>query len=299
MIKATELTKNFDEYIALDKLNLQIDKGSLYGLVGTNGSGKSTLLRLISGVYYPDGGTIEIDGAQVFENIPLKDRVFFLSDDLYFLPQCTMNDMAAFYRSVYSGWSDEKFKNYLLHLPLDPKKRISTFSKGMKRQAGLLFALSCQPDVMLLDEAFDGLDPVVRGAFKKVIAEEMADREMTVLVSSHNLRELEDMCDHVGVLHKGKVMLDKEIDELKLGFCKVQAAFKPMVDPVKLEKLEILQMDQTGSLLNLIIKGNRASVLSYLQTLDPIFCEAVPLTLEEVFIHEMEAIGYDYKNILL
>jgi len=299
MIKATDLVKKFDDFTALKTLNTQIERGSIYGLVGSNGSGKSTFLRLIAGVYRPDGGSIQIEGADVFENMQLKDRIYFVADDLYFFAQSTVNDMADFYKGLYSNWSEEKYKKLCEIFPINPKNKISTFSKGMKRQAAIILALSTQPDYMLLDEAFDGLDPIIRTALRKLISDDIAARNATVIISSHNLRELEDLCDHVGLLHAGKILFERELDEVKLGFCKVQAAFgtAPSLEALK-QHLQIMQYDTKGSLVNIIVRGDIDSTLKYINSLSPIFSEAVPLTLEEVFIHEMEAVGYDYNNII-
>lgn len=298
MIRAVNLTKRFDSFTALDSLNTEIQQGCIYGLVGPNGSGKSTLLRLISGVYAPDGGTVCVDDLPVFENPAAKDQVFYLSDDLYFLPKATVREMAAFYRGLYSGFDQEKFQRLSQVFPIDVDKRVNTFSKGMRRQAALLAAFCCGTRYLLLDEAFDGLDPVIRLMVKKLLAEEIAQRQMTVIITSHNLRELEDLCDHIGLLHKGKILFEKELDELKFGFCKVQAAYD---HPVAWEEtgLEILQKQQRGSVVSLLVRGDADNTLRALEELHPIFSEAVPLTLEEVFIGEMEAVGYDYNNILL
>ncbi len=246
----------------------------------------------------PDGGTIRVDGEEVYENTAVKDRTFFVADDLYFLPQSSMNDMAKFYKGIFSGFSDERYAKLCTIFPLDPKKKINTFSKGMKRQAALLLGLSCQPDLLLLDEAFDGLDPVMRGAVKKLLSDDIAARDMTVIITSHNLRELEDLCDHVGLLHKGQILFEREIDELKLGFCKVHAAFPQGVDDQIFKKLDIMQMSRSGSLVNLVVRGTSADAAAYLLEQGAVFAEGVPLTLEEVFIHEMEAVGYDYNNII-
>ena len=298
MIAAKGLTKTFDGFTALDSFTAQIPTGSIYGLVGTNGSGKSTLLRLISGIYRPDGGEIEVAGESPYENVAVKSRIFLVADDLYFLPQSNMDDMARFYAAVYPSFDMDVYREMCGRFPLDPKKRINTFSKGMKRQAALVLSLACRPDVLLLDEAFDGLDPVIRGALRKILADLIADGGMTVVIASHNLRELEDLCDHMGLLHAGKVVFAREIDEVKLGFCKVQAAFSAMPGRDALSSLDILQKDSSGSVLNLIIRGRPEEALRVIEALNPIFAEAVPLTLEEVFIHEMEAVGYDYNKII-
>ena len=298
MIRAENLVKCFGDFTALSALCTEIQSGSIYGLVGSNGSGKSTFLRLCAGVYMPDGGTVEVDGEPVYENTALKGRVFFVADDLYFLPQSNLCDMADFYERCYRSFSRERFEKLCTIFPLDVRKKLNAFSKGMKRQAALLLGLSCEPDLLLLDEAFDGLDPVMRGAVKKLLSDDIAARGMTVLITSHNLRELEDLCDHVGLLHQGRILFEREIDELKLGFCKVHAAFPGGFDEAALEGLDLMQVSRTGSLLNLIVRGTSAETSALLLERGAVFAEGVPLTLEEVFIHEMEAVGYDYNNIL-
>lgn len=298
MITTTALVKCFGDFTALSALTTTIEKGSIYGLVGSNGSGKSTFLRLVAGVYMPDGGSIMIDGAPVYENCAIKNNTFFVADDLFFLPQSTMSDMADFYRGVYSDFSDERYARLCTIFPLDPKAKITTFSKGMKRQVALLLGLSCRPHLLLLDEAFDGLDPVIRGAVKKLLSDDISEREMTVIISSHNLRELEDLCDHVGLLHRGNLLFEREIDELKLGFCKVQAVFQDGVPDTALAGLNLMQVSRSGSLLNLIVRGTSTEVCAHLLAQGALFAEGIPLTLEEVFIHEMEAVGYDYNNII-
>ena len=298
MIQAENLVKCFGDFTALSALTANIPQGSIYGLVGSNGSGKSTFLRLCAGIYMPDGGSIRISGEPVYENIALKGKIFFVADDLYFLSQSNLEEIAAFYRGIYPSFSQEKYQKLCTVFPLDPHKKINTFSMGMKRQAALLLGLACQPELFLLDEAFDGLDPVIRGAVKKLLSDEIAGRGMTVLITSHNLRELEDLCDHVGLLHQGRILFQREIDELKLGFCKVHAAFPNGFDEQILQPLGVLQAERVGSLLNLVVRGTSDQVASYLRGKGAVFAEGVPLTLEEVFIHEMEAVGYDYNNIL-
>jgi ABC-2 type transport system ATP-binding protein len=298
MIQATELTKTFDGYTALDQFHAEIPAGSIYGLVGSNGSGKSTLLRLISGIYRPDGGTIRVNDGDPFENPAVKEEIFHVSDDLYFLPQSSMDEMARFYENVYSAFDKDADKDLCDRFPINPAKRIQTFSKGMKRQVALILALATRPRFLLLDEAFDGLDPVMRGALRKILADRIADDGMSVVIASHNLRELEDLCDHMGLLHQGKVIFEREIDDVKLGFCKVQAGFREMPTDEAFRQLNVMQMERSGSVINLIVRGGSTEVLSYMETLSPLFVESIPLTLEEVFIHEMEAVGYDYNKIL-
>ena len=298
MITMNGLTKTFDGFTALDNFTTEIPAGSIYGLVGTNGSGKSTLLRLISGIYRPDGGEITIDGEAPFENVGVKSRIVHVSDDLYFLPQSNMDEMAKFYAGVYESFDWDAYRSMCGRFPIDPKKRIGKFSKGMKRQTALILALACRPKILLLDEAFDGLDPVIRIALRKILADAIADGDVTVIIASHNLRELEDLCDHMGLLHGGKVVFAREIDAAKLGFCKVQAAFATPPGQDDLAGLDIAQRTDAGSVLTLIVRGHPDDITRRISALNPMFVEAVPLTLEEVFIHEMEAVGYDYNKII-
>lgn len=297
MIKATGLVKYFDDKAALDGLDIEVNRGCIYGLVGPNGSGKSTLMRLMSGVYRPDGGSITLEGEPIYENILAKDRIFYLSDDLYFPSKSTTEDLCRFYRGLYSSFSMDTYNRLCGCFPIDTKKRLSTFSKGMRRQSALLVALSCGADYILLDEAFDGLDPVIRLLVKKLIAEQIDERQATVFISSHNLRELEDLCDQIGLLNAGRLLFEKDIDTLKLGFCKVQAAYD---HPVEWQKtgLVILEKKQRGMLTSLLVRGTPEETLKVLNSFSPRFAEAIPMTLEEVFIGEMEAVGYDYNNIL-
>ena len=297
MLKANDLVKRFGDTIALDGLNTEIGRGCIYGLVGPNGSGKSTLMRLMCGVYRPDGGSITLEGEPVFENIAAKDRILYLSDDLYFPPKSTVEELAAFYRGLYSGFSTETYQKLCGCFPLEVKKSLSTFSKGQRRQAALLAALCCHADYLLLDEAFDGLDPVIRLMVKKLLAEEIAERGATVVISSHNLRELEDLCDQIGLLSAGRLLFEKDIDVLKLGFCRVQAAYDHPVD-WEAPGLSILDKKERGKLVSLLVRGTAEETLAVLEAQRPLFAEALPMTLEEVFIGEMEAVGYDYSNIL-
>ena len=298
MISAKDVTKTFEGFAAIDNFTVDIPAGSIYGLVGTNGSGKSTLLRLISGIYRPDGGSILVEDMPPFENIAVKEKIVHVSDDLFFLPQATMNDMAKFYSGVYRRFDWDYYHEICSKFPIDPKKKIGKFSKGMKRQTALILALACRPQILLLDEAFDGLDPIIRIAIRKILADLIVDGDMSVVIASHNLRELEDLCDHMGLLHAGKVVFAREIDQVKLGFCKVQAAFQNPPAPDALSSLDVMQMEVSGSVISLIVRGNPDDITAVIGGLSPLFVETVPLTLEEVFIHEMEAVGYDYNKIL-
>lgn len=299
MIKASGLVKKYGEFTALRSLDAEIPSGSVYGLIGPNGSGKSTLLRLIAGIYQPDCGAIQVDGLPVYEHPAVKGRIFFVSDELFFFPSYSMDDTASFYAGIYCGWDWERYRRLCSLFPVDAKKKLNTFSKGMQRQVALIMALSACPDYLLLDEAFDGLDSIVRNALRKLLADDVASREMTVLISSHNLRELEDVCDHIGFLYQGRILFERELDQIKLDFCKVQAVFQPMIPRERIAGLlELLQFEQRGSLVSLVVRGGSKETIETLQRLGPLFVEALPLTLEEVFIQEMEAAGYDYSNVV-
>ncbi|MDF3003857.1 MAG: transporter ATP-binding protein [Oscillospiraceae bacterium] len=298
MIKIENVTKRFESSTALDQVSFEIQKSCIYGLVGTNGSGKSTLLRLIAGVYSPDGGSVDIDGEHVYENPEKKQQVFFVSDDLYFHPQATLQDMADFYRAAYHRWDEKRYNKLCELFPIGTRRKLSNFSKGMRRQAALILALSCAPDYLLLDEAFDGLDPVIRHAVRRIISDMLSEYDMTVVISSHNLRELEDFCDRVGLLHHGTLKLECAIDHIQLGFCKVQAVFKPMPESLELEGVPVISKEMRGSVATLVCAAGEKEALAAVSKLHPILCEAVNLTLEEVFIYEMEAVGYDYSKII-
>lgn len=300
MINATDFTKKFDSKTAVDCLNISIREGSIYGLVGTNGSGKSTFLRTVSGVYYADSGNVFVDDEPVYENVKAKHKVFFVSDDMYFLPNGSMDDMSRMYKGLYPTWSQEKYEKLAGRFPIDKTARVKTFSKGMRRQAAIILALSCQPKYLLLDEAFDGLDPVIRVAVRKLIAEEVLERDMTVIISSHNLRELEDFCDTVGILHKGKLIMQHTMDALSDRFCKVQVAFAKDsgVDAQRFENDRILSVKQSGSVYTIACAMGCDEAEKFMSNYNPIFVDYIPLTLEEVFVYEMEAIGYDTNNII-
>lgn len=298
MIEVRTVTKLFDETKALDSVTLSMKRGGVYGLIGSNGSGKSTLLRIISGVYRADGGTVTIEGENTFENTSLKDRIFFVSDEPYFFNQYSIKDAANFYRHYYSGWDEATYERLCGIFPLDIKKKIHTFSKGMKRQASLLLALSANPDYLLLDEAFDGLDAVMRSLLKRIIAEKVVDKNLTTVVTSHNLRELEDLCTQIGLLHYGKLVLEHDYDSLKDGMHKVQLAFEEVPSPELLQSLSPVKTEVSGRVATLVVRGEREELQAKLDAIHPIFTEILPLTLEEIFLYEMEGTGYDFSQIM-
>ncbi len=297
MINICDVTKTFGKTYALKSMSCKIESGSVFGLIGSNGAGKSTLLRILSGVYKPDGGTVTIDGQTVFENTETKSRIFFVGDTPYYFHQASVTDMAKFYSCIYKRWDERLFMELLTIFPINPKMKIGVMSKGMQRQCMLMLGLSASPDLLLLDEAFDGLDPVIRQFVKKLMSSRV-EAGATVIIASHNLRELEDLCDHVGLLHLGGVVFERELDSAKMGVYKLHAAFPALPSPEDLAALEILSMETKGSLINLMAKGEKEQILSEINKLEPLFCELLPLTLEEVFIYEMEAVGYDFRNLL-
>ena len=298
MIEIKNVTKKFGKLKALDNLSFNVQDGAVFGLVGSNGAGKSTLLRVLNGVFKADGGEALIDGENVFENHSIKDKCFFVPDYPYFSNGDTIQKNAFLYRMIYSGWDEEYFKQLCATFPLNKKQRIINMSKGMQRQSALILALSTRPKYLFLDEIFDGLDPVVRQLVKKLIITNVTDNNTTVMIASHNLRELEDICDHVGLLHRGGIILERELDDLKLGIHKVQIAFNNDINDDIFCDLEIVNKSRNGNLFNLTIRGSEDEFIPKLEALNPAFMESLPLTLEEVFINEMEGAGYDINNIL-
>ncbi len=299
MIEIKGITKTFGEKVALDNLNFTVPTGSVFGLIGSNGSGKSTLLRVISGVYEPNGGQVLVDGEPTFENIKAKEQMFFVSDFPYYYNNSTVKNLSSLYSSMYPTWSDVKFTQLCGMFPIDIGSRITNMSKGMQRQAALMLALSCCPKYLLLDEIFDGLDPVVRQFVKKLLIEMVTENGSTIVIASHNLRELEDLCDHIGLLHNGGVVLEKELDDAKLGIHRVQAVFEEDYgEGVFYSQFDVVKLHRQGKLYEMTLKGDGTEIEEKLKELNPSFIERLPLTLEEVFISEMEAAGYDINNIL-
>ncbi len=298
MIEVINLTKKFGNLAALDDVSFKLQEGRIYGLVGANGSGKSTLLRILSGVYMCDGGQALIDGESVFNNPKIKETVCYLPDTPYFIHQSNLKEMAAFYEGLYPSFSRERF-DYLMSLfPLNTAAKISTMSKGMQRQAALILSLSVKPKYLLLDEAFDGLDPVMRKVLKALLIEGIEGGEMTAVIASHNLRELEELCDAVALIHSGKMLFNNTVESLKGNLHKVQIAFSRVPDMSIFDGLSVLHSEKSGSLINMAVKGERQEIEDFLNKLGPVFCEILPPTLEEIFVYELEVTGYDFKEIL-
>ncbi|MBP5231339.1 MAG: ABC transporter ATP-binding protein [Clostridia bacterium] len=298
MIQAEKVTMKFDKFTALDQLSCTIPDGCIYGLVGSNGAGKSTFLRLISGVYKPYEGSILFDGKPVYENPEVKKDILFIPDELYFLPQSSMNKMAKFYRAIYPSFSFERFRHLTELFRLDPNANLNTFSKGMRRQAATILGLSVQPRYLFFDETFDGLDPVIRNLVKSVIYDDVTERRTTTIITSHSLRELEDTCDQLAMLHKGGIIFESDVQDLKTSLFKVQIVFQDPYDRSKFSEIGVVSYTQKGSVANIIIRGDKEAETEKLRAMDPLLLEVLPLSLEEVFIFEMEALGYAFHDVL-
>lgn len=282
---------------SLENVSTHIKDGSIFGLIGSNGSGKSTLLRIMTGIIKPEKGDVTYSSLPVWENTAVKQDIAYLSDEQFFIPHCTINDMKALYKTVYDSFSDETFRKLQGIFTLDCNRKINTFSKGMKKQAAVMLALSTRPRYLLCDETFDGLDPVVRQLVKRIIAEEAAEHGMTTVIASHNLREMEDICDTVGLLHKGDLLFVRELDDMKSDMHKIQAVFDRVFDPADLAPLKISGYSRRGSLVSFIARGTVDEINAVMSEKSPVFCECIPLTLEEIFISEMEEKGYDFSKL--
>ncbi|MCI5529766.1 MAG: ABC transporter ATP-binding protein [Blautia sp.] len=298
MIEIKGCSKTFDDIKAVSQVSLDIGDREVFGLVGSNGAGKSTLLRMMAGIIKPDTGEILIDGKPVYENEEAKSQFFYISDDSYFPVVYTPNDMVRFYRNFYPGFQMQRYTRLMKQFHLDEKRKIGTFSKGMKKQLLVIFGVSAGTKYLFCDETFDGLDPVMRQAVKSLFAAEIMNREFTPVIASHNLRELEDVCDHVGLLHEGGILLSKDLEEMKLHIHKIQCVLTDREREKELEKeLDILKIQHQGSLLLITARGTRSEIMAKIQSKKPLFCEVIPLTLEEIFISETEVAGYEIKNL--
>ena len=298
MIKITNLTKSYGNKKVLENLNCTIKTGSIYGLVGANGAGKSTLLRIINDVFEKDSGEIEVDG-KILDGTPdIKQKLVFVPDDLFFFSGYTLMDMALFYKDMYEKFDMEYVKELAGILKLNLKEKINNFSKGMKRQCALICAVATNADYMFFDETFDGVDPVVRNLLKKIIIKQMEKKETTIIMTSHNLRELEDMCDNLGLLYKGGILFESDIDTLKTNMFKVQISLKDNFDKDSYKNIEVMNFKKVGSVGSLIIKGDKEVVKEKLDALNPVILDFLPLTLEEMFIYEMEVLGYEFNQVI-
>ncbi|KMY42830.1 ABC transporter ATP-binding protein [Peribacillus loiseleuriae] len=299
MIECKEAYKKYEGNEAVQSVDLLVKQGSIYGLLGSNGAGKTTLLKIVAGILKQDKGDVLIDGTPVFENVDMKKKIIFLPDTPYFFSQYTLRTMANFYSSIYPDWNEDRFQNLQGIFEIEMDKKLHKFSKGMRRQAAFWLAFSAMPDVLIMDEPFDGLDPVIRKKIKNLMVQDVAEREMTVLISSHNLREVEDICDHVGILHKGSVLLEKDLDDLKSDVHKIQVAFKNEPREEWHQEMKILQYERRGSVWLCVVRGKELEVKSYFEKYNPVIFDMLPLTLEEIFIYEMGEVGYAIENILV
>jgi ABC-2 type transport system ATP-binding protein len=298
MIEVKNVEKSFEDFKALDGVNMHVKRGAIYGLVGPNGAGKSTIIRHITGVYKPDAGEVLIDGEPVFENRNAKAKFAYIPDDLFYFMQADTMEMKKFYQGIYPEFDEKLFYKLQEFFPaINVKRTIRRLSKGMQKQVAFWLAICCNPQLMILDEPVDGLDPVMRRQIWSIILSEVAEREMTVLVSSHNLRELEDVCDHVGIMHRGKVMIERSLSDLQGNISKVQVACQGGV-PKLPERFEILHMSNTGRVYTLIVKGDPGEVAAAVQASGPILVDVLPLTLEEIFIYEMGGADYEIKELI-
>lgn len=298
LIEIRGLTKRFEKVVAVDRLFMTVPDGTVMGLVGSNGSGKSTLLRMLAGVFRGEEGDILLDGAPLFDNPSAKGACFFIPDFPFFYSNSTIENTASLYRELYPNWSDRAYQRYCSVFPIGTRDRIINMSKGMQRQAALILALSTCPRYLFLDEIFDGLDPVVRHLLKRILIEHVSEHQMTVVIASHNLRELEDLCDRVCLMHRGRVLMQRDLDSLRSDYRKVQVAFREVPNvPNLFEGIRTVGVWRNGNVFNVTIKGVEEEFMPQLNALNPAYISAMPLTLEEIFISEMGEAGYDVNSI--
>lgn len=299
MIEVTNLQKSFEDIKAIDHITARIEEGHVFGLIGTNGAGKSTFLRLLCGVLKADSGQVLIDGEPAYNNPAVKEKIFYISDEMFFFKNGTPKDMALLYQTYYPGFNRERYEKMLDKFGLGTRRKIDTFSKGMKKQLAVICGICAGTKYLLCDETFDGLDPVMRQAVKMLFAREMEDRGLTPIIASHNLRELEDVCEYVGLLHKGGILFARDMDDMKMNLHKVQCVVKSQatLEHIK-NNLDVVTTDQRGTLYTFTIRGTRDELVEYMELLNPVFYELLPLSLEEIFISETEVNGYDVKELI-
>lgn len=297
MIDVTGVVKSFGEFRALDNLNMHVPDGAVYGLVGPNGAGKSTIIRHLSGVYRPDSGEITVDGERVYENPKVKSRMACIPDDVYYFPQASIRDMMKFYRGIYPKFDSERYEKLKEVFEIDEKSAIRRLSKGMQKQAAFWLTMCTRPEILILDEPVDGLDPVMRRRVWSIVMSDVAENGMTVLVSSHNLRELEDVCDHVGIMHEGRLLLERSLSQLQENIAKIQIV---LADGAELpEGLNILHESKVGRISTIIVRGEIGEISERLSLANPLFFDVVPLTLEEIFIYELGGVDYAVSKVIL
>ena len=299
MLEVKNVVKTFDGFRALDGLTMTVPKGAVYGLVGPNGAGKSTIIRHLAGIYRQDSGQVLLDGQPVYENTEAKRRMAVIGDDWYYFPQAGIKEMAKFFAGIYPNFSWERYEKLKQVFPLDEKMMLRRMSKGMQKQAAFWLTVCCMPEYLILDEPVDGLDPVMRRQVWSLLLGDVAERGTTVLVSSHNLRELEDVCDHVGILNHGKVLLERSLSDLQDNTVKLQVAYQGVTEPVLPAELNILHRSHVGRVYTYIVRGSSQEILRRMQITEPVLLESIPLTLEEIFIYELGGVEYAAKDILL
>ena len=293
MLELQNITKTFGAFKALDDLCMTVPEGAVYGLVGPNGAGKSTAIRHMTGVYRPDSGLVTMEGQPVYENPAMKERIGYIPDDIFFFPSATLEEMHKYYRGIYPRFDDELFNRLFEVFQLPRKGQMRRFSKGMQKQAAFHLSICCRPDLLILDEPVDGLDPVMRRQVWSLILSDVAQRGTTVLISSHNLRELEDICDHVGIMDHGKMLLERSLADMQGNIVKLQ-----LVGDVP-EGLSILHQSDSGRLKTLVVRGTAEEVTARVQAASPVYFDVLPLSLEEIFIYELGGVNYEVKNIVL
>ncbi|OWZ84996.1 ABC transporter ATP-binding protein [Natranaerobius trueperi] len=298
MIEVNNLTKYFGPFKVLDDINISIKPGSIYGLLGPNGAGKTTLIKHLAGVYRPDSGTVKIIDEQVYENPKVKSSLIYIPDDLYFFNQYSIKEASKFYARIYPNWNQERFDSLKEYFPLDINNRISKLSKGMQKQVAFWLGICTMPKVMILDEPVDGLDPVMRKKIWNLMLQDVSERKTTILVSSHNLRELEDVCCHIGIIYDGKMVVQRELDNLKTNIHKIQVAFESDFNQL-LQGFEVLHNSKNGSVNTLVVRGDKEELLNTLKKANPLILDVLSLTLEEVFIYELGGLGYEINNVTI
>ena len=299
MLEAKHVVKTFDGFRALDGLTMTVPTGAVYGLVGPNGAGKSTIIRHLAGIYRQDSGEVLLDGQPVYEDPAVKRRMTVIGDDWYYFPQANIREMAQFFAGLYPAFSWERYEKLKQVFPLDEKMMLRRMSKGMQKQAAFWLTVCCMPEYLILDEPVDGLDPVMRRQVWSLLLGDVAERGTTVLVSSHNLRELEDVCDHVGILDHGRVLLERSLSDLQDNTVKLQVAYPGVTEPVLPAEMQILHRSHVGRVYTYIVRGSREDILRRMQITEPVLLESIPLTLEEIFIYELGGVDYAAKDILL
>ncbi|MBQ4065127.1 MAG: ABC transporter ATP-binding protein [Clostridia bacterium] len=296
MIKAESITKRFGNFTALSSVDVTLEKGCVYGLVGSNGAGKSTLLRVLTGVYRPDSGRVTLDGAPVYDNPAAKKRIVYVPDELYFLPGADIARMASLYRAVYPDFDGARLYQLTRDAGLAMDRPIAEFSKGMKRQAATMLALAARPDYLFFDETFDGLDPVVRNHIKNVIGDDVLSRGASAVITSHSLRELEDTCDQLAMLHRGGMVLESDVGKLRTRHVKVQIAFHDDFNESRFGGIEIARYSKHGSVCSMILSGDTEAAVERLRAMEPAILDVLPLSLEEMFTFELETLGYKFEE---